>query len=398
MRKLAFALAATVAFGIPATALAADTKIGILMDVTGPIASFIPPIQNAANLALRQVNEQGGVLDGNATAVFEDTTGTAKGAVEAAGKLVKEHNVPVVVGAFMSATTIAAAEEVTIPAGVVQISPAASSDAISAMKDNDLVYRIAASNLQQGQALAKMAIDAGIRKVAVTYADAGKGVAASFIEAFKEADGEVTGSEAHGERKGSYLAQLDTLAKGKADALAVFASAGGSGATIVKEAIEGKFFSRFVGGEGLRDGALIKAVGSGALKDSFFSAPAAADESPGRKALHEAFNKAFKDGADKAFVDQTYDATFLALLAIEKAGSRDKTKIAAALREVAMAPGEKVGPGEWAKAKALIKDGKDIDYEGAGGAYEFDANGDVPVEIGKFMADGDGFKQVPITD
>jgi branched-chain amino acid transport system substrate-binding protein len=398
MRKFVAALAAAAVLAAPSIAFAADTKIGILMDVTGPIASAIPPIQNAANLALRQVNEQGGLLDGNATAVFEDTTGTAKGAVEAAGKLVKEQNVPVVLGTFMSDTTVAAAEEVMIPAGIVQISPAATSDALSALKDNDLVYRAAASDRHHGEALAKMAVDAGIKKVAVTYSVAGKGVADAFIEAFKEADGEVSAAEVHEERKASYRTELDALAKGEADVLLVAANARTSGGTIVKEAIEGKLFAKIIGSDGLRDTALIKAVGADALKDSFFAAPAASEESPGRKALHEAFTKTFKDGADKAFVDQTYDATFLALLAIEKAGSADKTKIAAALREVASAPGEKIGPGEWAKAKALIKDGKDIDYEGAGGAYEFDANGDVPAEIGKFVVDGDGFKQVPLTE
>jgi branched-chain amino acid transport system substrate-binding protein len=108
------------------------------------------------------------------------------------------------------------------------------------------------------------------------------------------------------------------------------------------------------------------------------------------------FNTAIKEGADKAFVDQTYDATFLALLAVEKAGSADRTKMAAALRDVASAPGEKVGPGEWAKAKELLKAGKDIDYDGAGGAYDFDQNGDVMGYIGKFVVDGEKYKQVGI--
>jgi branched-chain amino acid transport system substrate-binding protein len=70
--------------------------------------------------------------------------------------------------------------------------------------------------------------------------------------------------------------------------------------------------------------------------------------------------------------------------------------MAAALREVASAPGEKVGPGEWAKAKELIKAGKDIDYDGAGGAYDFDANGDVLGYIGKFIVDGDKYKQTAV--
>jgi branched-chain amino acid transport system substrate-binding protein len=67
-----------------------------------------------------------------------------------------------------------------------------------------------------------------------------------------------------------------------------------------------------------------------------------------------------------------------------------------ALREVASAPGEKIGPGEWEKAKKLIAEGQDIDYEGAAGSHEFDANGDVKGYIGKFVVDGDKYKQTEV--
>lgn len=176
----------------------------------------------------------------------------------------------------------------------------------------------------------------------------------------------------------------------------VVAYAGDSGGKIVKQAIEGGLFTRFIGTDGLRDEALIKDVGAEALATSFFSSPTSPADNPAQAKLHELYNAEFKEGADKAFVDQTYDATFLTLLAIEKAGSADRAKMAAALREVASAPGEKVGPGEWAKAKALIKEGKDIDYDGAGGAYDFDANGDVTGYIGKFVVDGDKYKQTAV--
>ena len=139
-------------------------------------------------------------------------------------------------------------------------------------------------------------------------------------------------------------------------------------------------------------------MGADALKTSFFSSPTSPDDNPAQMTLHTEFNAEYGEGADKAFVDQTYDATFLTLLAIEKAGSTDRTKMAAALREVASAPGEKVGPGEWAKAKQLISEGKDIDYDGAGGAYDFDANGDVRGYVGKFVVDGDSYKQIAVVE
>ncbi|MFO1091432.1 MAG: ABC transporter substrate-binding protein [Hyphomicrobiales bacterium] len=397
MRRTLIAAAAAL-LATTSLAVAGDTKIGALMDATGPIASFMPPLQNAVNLAIDQINAQGGLLDGKAVLVVGDTQGGAQTAVDAATKLVNVENVPVIMGAFMSGTTIAAANAVAIPAGVVMISPTATSPAITDLKDNDTMFRLVPSDNYQGSVLAKMVMDAGLKKVAVTYVnnDYGVGIGNTFIEAYKKLGGEITAAEKHEEKKNSYRSELATLAKGSPDALIVVAYAGDSGSTIVKQAIEGGLFTKFVGTDGLRDDALIKEVGAEALKDSFFSSPTSPADNAMQKKLHDLFNAAYKEGADKAFVDQTYDATFLAALAVEKAGSSDKTLIAKALREVASAPGEVVGPGEWQKAKDLIKAGKDINYEGAGGSYEFDANGDVTGYIGKFVVDGDKYKQVGI--
>jgi branched-chain amino acid transport system substrate-binding protein len=398
MKRTIVAMATAALLGSSTFVMAADTKVGVLMDITGPIASFIPPIQNSANLAFKHVNDQGGLLDGKAIAVYGDTTGSAQGSVDAAGKLVNIENVPVIMGALMSGTTIAAAEAAAIPAGVVMVSPTATSPAMTGIKDNDLLYRLVPSDNYQGDVLAKMVLAEGIKKVAVTYVnnDYGVGIGQTFIAAYKAAGGEVVAEAKHEEKKNSYRSELATLAKGGAEALVVVAYAGDSGGTIVKQSIEGGLFTRFIGTDGLRDEALIKAVGADALKTSFFSSPTSPADNPAQKTLHDLFNAEYKEGADKAFVDQTYDAAFLTMLAIEKAGSSDKTKIAAALREVASAPGEKIGPNEWAKAKALIKAGKDIDYDGAGGAYDFDANGDVLGYIGKFVVDGDKYKQTEI--
>ena len=89
MKKTTYALAIAALLASSASTLAADTKVGLLMDITGPIASFIPPLQNAANLAVQHVNENGGLLDGQAVPVYGDTTGSSQGAVDAAGKLIK---------------------------------------------------------------------------------------------------------------------------------------------------------------------------------------------------------------------------------------------------------------------------------------------------------------------
>ena len=74
--------------------------------------------------------------------------------------------------------------------------------------------------------------------------------------------------------------------------------------------------------------------------------------------------------------------------------SAEREGLAAALREVATAPGEVILPGEWEKARTLIAAGTDINYEGATGGAEFDANGDVPGAFVEMTLQGGAFVEV----
>lgn len=394
---LAAAMAGLVAATSPT--LADDVKVGALMGITGPLANFIPPILNAAKLAEADVNAGGGILGGNNfVLVVADGQAAAQPSVDAASKLVNLDNVAAIMGALSSGATMASANAVTIPNGVLQVSPTSTSPAITGLEDNDYVYRIVPSDNYQGEVLANIVLDQGINKVAVTYVnnDYGVGIANTFNEAYKAKGGTVTAFEKHEDKKNSYRGELATLAGSDAEALVVIAYAGGSGAKIVKQSLENGFFDLFIGTDGLRDDLLIEQVGPEALATSFFSSPTSPGENPTADALHKRFDETYGEGSDKPFVDQTYDATMLIALAIEKAGTTDREAVKNALREVANAPGEVVGPGEWAKAVQLIGEGKDINYEGAAGSHEFDANGDVAGYIGKFVVDGDSYKQIAV--
>src|SRR5688572_30962144 len=112
---------------VAASASAEDVKVGILFDVTGPIANFIPPMLDSVTLATDEVNAGGGLLGGKMVSVVGDTTGSSQGAVDAATKLVNVENVAGIVGALMSGTTLAAANSVVVPTGILQISPTATS-------------------------------------------------------------------------------------------------------------------------------------------------------------------------------------------------------------------------------------------------------------------------------
>jgi len=372
--------AAAIAALMTAPALAADVKVGSVAGVTGPIAELVVPIVGGRNLAAEHVNAQGGLLGGDRLVmVLSDSQCDPKAGVDAGNKAVNVDQVVAIVGASCSGATNGMVQSVTIPAGVVNISDSATAPSITDLADNDLVFRTAPSDAYQGAALAKLAVSAGFKKLAVTYSndDYNAGIAKVFAESFAAMGGEVTANQVHEPNKASYRSEIATLSGGGAEGLALFAYYGGSGITIIRNSLETGSFGKFMAADGMFDVSVIEQIGAENLKDNYMVTQAAADpENESYKLFAEAFKGTGMDPA-APYASHGYDATFLVALAIEKAGSADRTKIAAALREVANAPGEIIRPGEWEKAKKLIAEGKDINYEGASGPVDFDAKGDV---------------------
>jgi branched-chain amino acid transport system substrate-binding protein len=107
----------------------------------------------------------------------------------------------------------------------------------------------------------------------------------------------------------------------------------------------------------------------------------------------DAFNalaKAANVDPTGTYVPQAYDAAFLLALAIEKNGSADRAGLSKALRAVTSGQGETILPGEWQKAVADIKAGKQITYLGAGGPMTFNEHGDVDGIINWLKVDDKG--------
>ena len=327
--------------------------------------------------------------------VYGDTTGNPQGAVDAGSKLVNVENVAAIVGPLMSGTTIPAASSVAVPAHILLLSPTATSPQLTDLEDQDFVFRTVPSDAYQGQVLAKLTLDQGVKKVALTYAnnDYAAPLAASFKDAYVKAGGVITAEVKHEEKQPTYVSELANLKKDSPEALVVIAYAGDSGVTIVREALENGLFTRFIGTDGLRDNLLIKEIGEDKLKTSFFTSPSSPKSEMGDR-FEKLYVAAYKTTQDKIFIGQVYDSIMLTALAIEKAGSTDRVKVRNALREIANAPGEIVGPGDWKKAKELIDAGKDIDYTGATGSMDFDAKGDIAGVVGHFIVENGSYKEV----
>jgi branched-chain amino acid transport system substrate-binding protein len=217
----------------------------------------------------------------------------------------------------------------------------------------------------------------GIKDIAVSYAndDYNAGIAEVFAKSFAAMGGKITSNEAHEPNKASYRAEVATMGSAT-DNLAVFAYYGSGGITLMRNALEIGAFSTFIGADGMLAQEVIDQIGAENLGSTTFTTSTSDQSSAGFTAW-----KALADAADipaaGPFVPNSYDATFMMALAIEKAGSADRSAISGALRSIANAPGETILPGEFAKAKAIIAAGGDIHYVGASGPQDFDENGDV---------------------
>jgi len=211
--------------------------------------------------------------------------------------------------------------------------------------------------------------------VAVTFVnnDYGTGFAKAFEDAFKAAGGTVTLSQAHEDGKADYRPEIGALASSGADALVVLAYVDGSGGRIISQARETGDFQTFIGGDGMVGGNLTNVAGG---DERLILTRPGGTQAGGAERFAEAARAASIDPA-ATYTATSYDAAFSLLLALEKTGGK-REGLSAALREVSSAPGERILPGEWDKAKALLAAGTDIDYEGASGSLEFDPAGDVP--------------------
>ncbi len=358
------------------TAAAADINVGAPFALSGPVGEQAQAMRQGAELAALQVNQQGGLLGEIYRLTFADTGCDADRGVEAVRQLVQS-GVVALVGPVCSGVTMRVARSVTIPAGLTVLSVASASSLITGLNDQDTVFRTAPSDAQKGSALAKQAFGMGMRTLAVSHAsDAyNTGVAQVFVEAFMALGGRVTVKQVHEPKQPDYQREVRAVAAGAAD-VALFAYSGSGGVPYLKDLLALPGVKRVMGTDGLMSKDLASALSAEQLTRLTFVLAASDTEREGyRRWLTMA--TAAKLKADGPYVAHAYDAAFMMALAIEAAGVVDKSKIPAALRSISGPKGTVIYPGEFAKAKSLIKQGERINYDGASGPVDFDASGDI---------------------
>ena len=361
-----FIVSFAIAINMVTVCFAADTiNIGVLQGFTGPIESLTPPMAASAEFAINEASNSGVFLGGKKIKAIrgDSTCIDAAAATTAAERLITVENVVAIVGPSCSGASAAVVSKVSAPNGITTISSSATSAALSEIKDRGYFFRTAPSDARQGQVLAKITINKGIKNVAITYTnnDYGKGLSESFGTAFKKLGGKIFMTAAHEDGKADYSAEVGALAASGATDLVVFGFIDQGGKGIVQASLDSDAFSRFIFADGMIGPALTKDFGKD-LNGSYGTMPGGESEATKK---WKAIAKSAGIATDGPFRGASYDAAALIILAAQAGNSADKASIQKHVMEVANAPGQKIYAGELKKGLQILAKGGKIDYVGA---------------------------------
>ena len=365
MKKLLMATAATALMSTSALAggHATEVKLGILIGFTGPIESLTTPMAMGAEMAMKEVSESGLLLDGaTVTPSRADTGCIDNGLATSNAERMIADGINGLIGGDCSGVTGAILQNVAIPNGMVMISPSATSPGLSTVEDNDLFFRTAPSDAREGQVMAEILQERGVQSIALTYTnnDYGKGLADAIQSNFEAVGGEVTIVAAHEDGKADYSAEMGALASAGGDLLVVAGYLDQGGLGIINAALDSGAFDTFGLPGGMIGDSLPANVGS-ALDGSYGQIAGSGGE--GIERLTAMAGDEFD--ATSPYSPESYDAAALFMLAMQAADSTDPADYGSKIMDVANAPGEKIYPGELAKALEIIKAGGEVDYVGA---------------------------------
>ncbi|MCK4943609.1 MAG: ABC transporter substrate-binding protein [Candidatus Aminicenantes bacterium] len=368
---------------------AGEIKVGTLLSHTGPLKEFGPNLQNGVVLAAKQMAEAGLEIK----LIHEDSETSAIPAKDAATKLVEINRVVAIVGALSSGVTVPVAESVTVPAGVIQISPASTSPMISALpadSGKDFLFRTCPSDALQGVVAGTMAAER-VKTASILYVNNpyGQGLAELFKMSFEQSGGKVLAMVPHDEKAAeSYTAELKKALAGNPDVLGAY-SYSEHAKVYLKEAIEFFDFRNFFFCDGTKSVDIIEALGAENVEGMIGTAPGTLGGEP-LELFNSAYEKEFGELPPLPFITNAYDAMAVIGLAayatIQEGNDPTAANIRDNLRKVANPGGEIIMPGQFEKAFNLLEKGKEINYEGAAGSVDFDEVGDVitPIEIWKY--------------
>jgi branched-chain amino acid transport system substrate-binding protein/neutral amino acid transport system substrate-binding protein len=344
-------------------------------------------MQDSVSLLIETVNGCDGALGSPVSLISEDDQTDPVAGAAGITKLAEVDRVAGVVGAAGSAVS-SAAVDIAVRNQVVQISPSSTSpdftDRAQTGEFNGFWFRTAPPDTFQGQALAQLAKEQGVQNVAVFAINNnyGNGLVKSFTDAFKAEGGTITNESnptLYAENATTFDSELSAAFGGNPEAVMIVAYPE-TGSLILKSAYEQGLLNgqtKILLTDGMKTDKLADLVGKGSDGQFIVSGVLGTAPSAGGPGL-DAFKKTYQAKFNRepnVYDPNSWDAAAVMVLAAEAAKANTGTALKDKIPEVANAPGEEVT--DVCAGLAAVREGKDINYQGASGNVDFNEQGDV---------------------
>jgi branched-chain amino acid transport system substrate-binding protein len=296
-----------------------EIKIGVIQPLTGDAASYGESEARAIQIAVDEINAEGGIDDRMIKLITEDGKCDPQAGGSAAQKLVNIDKIKIIIGGACSGETLAAAK-ITESAQVILISPSATSPAVT--DAGDFVFRVIPSDALAGKIAAKYAVnelEAKSAAVITELTDYAQGLREVFKSAFIEFGGEIVADETFNTGTSDFRTIATKIQAEKPDIIYVVPQTKTPGIAIFKQLRENEVDAWYMTAEVLMDVATVEE--NSEVLEGIYGIEGAIDweNNPRAKSLAEAHNKKFGEDPG-AFSANAYDAVYLIKAAIESQG------------------------------------------------------------------------------
>jgi branched-chain amino acid transport system substrate-binding protein len=361
--------------------------IGTLNPLTGDLGTVGFALENAARLAVRDVNEAGTIGGRQLCVATGDTRTNPARAAAVVDALVETNDIVALNGAAASASSLEAA----VAAKDHEMGQVSCCSTSPALTDDPLIYRTVPSDALQGVVLAEVAATRGASTVSVIYIDDAYGdlLRQQFRLAYDAlAQGSTIVAEVPYQSAQTSYADVIQEAFATVPDLVVLIAFPIGGAEIVKawdQSLQGRD-TQWIGTDGLKDSRFALLAGS-ALPP--FEGTAPRQDGPYVDGFRTRYRAAFGGEEPGIFTSNQYDAVMLIALAMAAAGSMERADIRAQIPLVSRG-GTPVNADQLANALDRAANGEDIDYVGVSGNVDLDDNGDVDAGYQLWSIPGSG--------
>ena len=362
------------------TAGGGDTlKWGVNYELSGSAVAYGTSHVEAIKLAVDEINANGGVKVGDEMKKIEldikDNKTDDTEMPQVYNALVENGNT-VILGPATSGLT-KQAFALSLENGIPTLSASATDDTVTYQADGETVhpygFKICYSDSFQGNAVAKVAVDKGFKKMVVftdNSSDYSKGLTKVFSDKYESLGGTIVSVENYQKGDKEFTSLLTKIKNEDYDALFV-SGYYDEASQIVKQAREMGIDKTILGPDGFDSPKLLEVAGPKALNNVFFTTHFSLKEDNEKI---EKFLKLYKDEYGKdpdTFAALGYDLVYFVKEATEKAGTDDPEKLTATMAEMK-------------------------DFTGVTGTFSMDKN-HTPIKSIKLVELKDG-KQVSVED